>query len=161
MDVTLKKKGAGKMFWCVFLPLIFILADQLAKLAVNYFVKDNTVQIIPNFMNIINTKNPGFAFGIGKGVMWFVNILTPVLCIVIAYFLKDFDLQNKPLTSLGLCMLLAGAIGNFIDRIIYKEVTDFLDFIIFNHHFPTFNIADTCVVIGAVLLAIGMIKQNG
>ena len=75
-------------------------------------------------------------------------------------FLKDVNFQTKKLYSIAVILLIAGAIGNFIDRMVYKEVIDFIDFIIFGYDFPIFNIADICLVIGMIMFGIDVLLED-
>jgi signal peptidase II len=68
--------------------------------------------------------------------------------------MKDFDLKNNAFYSIALALVISGAIGNFIDRVIFKYVTDFLDFYIFGYDFPVFNVADICITIGVIMLLV-------
>ena len=76
------------------------------------------------------------------------------------YLLKEIDFKEKPLYSIAITLLIAGAIGNFIDRMLLGYVVDFLDFIIFGYNFPTFNVADMALVIGVTIFAIDIFKED-
>ena len=97
-------------------------------------------------------ENRGGAWGIFGGNLTLFIIITIISLGAMIFFFKDFNLKTDPLYSISLCLLIAGTIGNFIDRIIFKYVTDFLDFYIFGYDFPVFNVADICIVLGVGLL---------
>lgn len=115
-----------------------------------------SLPIIENFFHITSHRNKGAAWGILQGQMWFFYIITSIVVVLLIYYLHKHG-KGKKLLSTGLAFMLGGAIGNFIDRIFRKEVVDFLDFNIFGYPFPIFNIADSCLTIGVVLLIIYMI----
>ena len=71
--------------------------------------------------------------------------------------MKDFDLKNNFLYSISLILMISGTLGNFIDRVFRGEVIDFLHFIFFKYDFPIFNVADICLTIGVILLAISVL----
>ena len=113
-------------------------------------------QVIENFFHITSHRNQGAAWGILQGQMWFFYIVTVIVLIVLIYmFFKHA--KGNGLFSIALVFMFGGAIGNFIDRIFRKEVVDFLDFNIFGYNFPIFNIADSSLTIGVILLIIYMI----
>jgi len=77
---------------------------------------------------------------------------------VILYALKK--VRQERVLALSLSLILGGAIGNFIDRVRFGEVVDFVDVRIFTYHYPIFNVADSAVVIGGILLAISMLRTR-
>lgn len=130
--------------------IVLILIDQILKA----LMIDKTITVIPGFLNFTYTKNLGAAFGIGNPVVvLIISILLVVGIIIVITKYKDKITNYIPIT-----MLLAGGIGNIIDRIFRGYVIDFIDVNLFN--FPVFNIADICVVLGVIILIFEIIKKG-
>src|SRR5690625_4039580 len=91
--------------------------------------------------------------------MVFFYIVTICVIIGLVYYMEKYARDNK-LTAISLSLILGGAIGNFIDRLLRQEVVDFLDVMIFTYDFPIFNVADSCLVIGVILIFIAMIMEE-
>ena len=89
--------------------------------------------------------------------MWFFYIITAVALGAMFYFFKDTK-ENEWWLRLAIILLIAGTLGNFIDRLTLQYVRDFLDFVIFGYDFPVFNLADVFIVLGVILLIISIIK---
>src|SRR5699024_3039035 len=95
----------------------------------------------------------GAAWGILEGKMGFFYVITIIVVIGLIYYMQKYGRESSFL-ALSLSFVLAGAIGNFIDRVVRKEVVYFLDFNIFTYNYPIFNIADSVLVVGVILLLI-------
>ena len=131
--------------------------DQLSKwLVVRYLGADDIVTVIPGLLNFVYSRNTGVAFGIldaspmrGKAaiLVGFSLLMTTGIAIFI-WRLRETGLRLR--WSLGL--ILGGALGNLVDRVRGGSVVDFIDFHLAQHHWHTFNIADSAIVIGAILL---------
>ena len=135
-----------------------LILDILTKSAIvnNYALYDST-DIIPGFFSITRLHNNGAAWSILEGRMIFFYIITVIAIGAIFYFYRS---SKNDFQKLSLALILAGTIGNFIDRIRLGYVVDFLDFIIFGYDFPVFNVADMCLVIGCGLLIIHMLTDK-
>ncbi len=134
------------------LALFVIVLDQITKwIIVRYMEKGDSIQIIENFLYITSHRNRGAAWGILQGQMWFFYIVTTIVVIMLVLYIRSLK-PNQKLFGLALAFMLGGAIGNFIDRIFRKEVVDFIDTYIFTYDFPIFNIADSALVIGVVMI---------
>ena len=136
----------------VLFVLLLVLIDQISKIAMKVIssVNSESFTIIKNFFYITYAENTGAAFSILKGQRWFFVVMALVVCGIITFYIIKY--KPKPLEKFSLQLIVAGAIGNVIDRLVYGYVIDFLDFYIFCYDFPVFNIADCCITIGAVLL---------
>ena len=139
----------------LWLPLLVIVLDQLSKIiAVKYLFHKPAIEVLP-FFNFSLAFNTGAAFGFlhtasGWQNVFFISIAL-VVSAVIFYMASKLGPKDKwELTALML--ILGGALGNVIDRIRIQKVVDFLDFYANNWHFPTFNIADSAITIGAIIL---------
>lgn len=125
--------------------------DRLTKaLAERHLAGGPPVEIIPSVFQLRFTTNPGGAFGLFGGLTWLFVVVSVVVVIVVV--VASRDLPGR-LTAVALGLLLAGALGNLTDRLIRGpgfsgEVVDFLDF----HVWPVFNLADSAIVVGALLL---------
>ena len=137
---------------------ICILLDQSLKiLCLNSLAMGESINIISNFWNITLVSNTGAAFSILSSSTPFLIIVSLITIILIYFFfIKGQNLKTYQTILYGL--LLGGIIGNLIDRIIYGAVIDYLDFNIFGYNFPVFNLADTFIVIGVILIIIDIIR---
>ena len=115
-----------------------------------------SISVIPGFFRIVHAENPGAAFGIfaDSPSPWKIALLIDAsivtLMIVSALLWKDRDRLSR--TTIGLSLILGGAIGNLWDRIVNRQVVDFLLFYVGRYQWPAFNVADSAIVIGACLL---------
>ncbi|WP_141431261.1 signal peptidase II [Bacillus sp. 03113] len=142
------------------IALFVITLDQLTKwLIVKNMEIGESITIIDHFLYIVSHRNQGAAWGILQGKMWFFYLITVVVIIGIIYYIQKAA-KGKRLLGVALGMMLGGAIGNFIDRVVRKEVVDFINTYIFGYDFPVFNIADSSLVIGVGLLMIQMLKEE-
>ena len=120
-----------KMIWGFVIIIGCIGLDQITKAIARSSLKPKgSITIIKNFFKFTYVENKGGAWGAFSGKLWLFIIITVFALGVMFYLLKDFNLQNNKMYSIGLCLIIAGAIGNFIDRLALKYVTDFLDFYI-------------------------------
>jgi len=141
---------------CLALPLILAL-DQATKAVVEHSVPlYGSIAVIRGFFSITHVKNTGAAFGILAGdtgffrTGFFVIITIAALILILLIFRKIKE--NRVLVPLALAMVMAGALGNLVDRIRWGYVTDFLDLYWHAYHWPAFNIADSAITGGIVLL---------
>lgn len=140
--------------------ILFIAIDQVIKLIVSNTIKFNTmIEVIPNFFYLTNVHNDGAAFSIFSGNLIFLIMMT-LFSLGIVYFLFLKDKKIKGIETILVCMLLGGIIGNFIDRIVYGYVIDYLGFVIFNYEWPIFNFADSCIVGSVLILLILSLKED-
>lgn len=142
------------MIW-VILMIILVGLDQWTKWF--FFVnqdKFSHFEVIKDFFYLTYVENRGAAFGMMQNFRWGFLIITPVVLVfLIIYFIKN----RNTLLRTALAFFIAGAVGNFIDRLFRGFVVDFLDFYPFGYDFPVFNAADIFVNIGAALLIIYLI----
>jgi signal peptidase II len=140
--------------------LLFI--DQLTKtIVMRNMDLYQSIEIIPNFFSFTSHRNTGAAWSMMEGRMVFFYIITIIAVSIFLYFLiKDGDIVNKKVYTYSLLFIIAGALGNFIDRLIYKEVVDFLDFVIFKYNFPVFNVADILLTLGTIGFGFAVVILN-
>lgn len=135
-----------------------ILLDQLTKrIIVLTMDEGDSIEIIKDFFYISSHRNTGASFGIMSGAMNTFILITLVAFVLFYFLIKDVDIINKKIYSIGIIIMIAGAVGNFIDRVLFQEVVDFLDFVIFGYDFAIFNVADILLVIGVILFTIDII----
>jgi|SRR5690625_1280232 len=148
------------MYLYYLFALIVIGMDQLTKcLVIQKMDLYESIPIIDHFFYITSHRNAGAAWGILQGQMVFFYIVTIFVIIGLVYYMEKYARNNK-LTAVSLSLILGGAIGNFIDRLLRQEVVDFLDVMIFKYDFPIFNVADSCLVIGVILIFIATIMEE-
>ena len=146
--------------------LLVILADQFTKWLVRHDLPLNSSLPVTSFFNLVYIHNPGAAFSFLAGQpgwqRWFFTGLSLAASAFILWLLVRN--RGKALFSLALAFILGGALGNVIDRVLWGKVTDFLDFYITLHgqqwHWPAFNLADSAIFIGAVLLILDELRRS-
>ena len=110
-----------------------------------------SITVIENFFYITCHRNSGAAWGILQNGRYILIAVTTVLLAAMVFLI--IQIKIKPVRIL-FSLIIGGAIGNYIDRILYGGVVDFLDFYILGYNFPTFNAADSLIVIGSILFLI-------
>lgn len=138
------------MFLYYILALLIIGIDQITKyLTVMSIDLYEVVEVIPNILSWMYLRNTGAAWSILEGQMWFFYIVTFIVVIVVVYYLQKYGDQSR-LLSLSLSFVLAGSVGNVLDRIRLGYVVDMIrvEFI----DFPIFNVADMSLFVGVALL---------
>lgn len=142
------------------LSSIFLIIDIVVKLLVkSKLVFQQSIEIIDNFFYITYVKNTGAAWSILSGKQVFLILFSLIVVIMLFIYLYKKKTYTK-FETVGYGLLIAGAVGNLIDRVVYGYVIDYLNFYIFNYNFPIFNIADSCIVIGIMLLFISSWREK-
>lgn len=132
--------------------LIFLLIDIISKLIISNLLELNSsIVIIRNFFSITYVHNTGAAWSILSGRRLLLLIVTSILLLFIINYIRC-HMPSKKIDIIGDSMVLGGAIGNFIDRLFLGYVKDFLDFNLFGYNYPIFNLADSFIFIGLILL---------
>ncbi|MGF9942396.1 signal peptidase II [Priestia megaterium] len=136
------------------IALAVILIDQVTKwMIVKEMYYGQSITVIENFLYITSHRNKGAAWGILQGQMWFFYLITVVVVVGLIIYIQKLKKQDKWF-GIALALMLGGAIGNFIDRVVRKEVVDFVNTYIFTYDFPIFNVADSALVVGVIIMFI-------
>ena len=143
----------------LFITIIILVLDQITKFIIASSMKvGDSFEVIPNFLNITSHRNDGAAWGILSGKMSFFFIITIIILVVlIVFYIKEA--KNNLLMQIAISLLFAGALGNFIDRVLHGEVVDFVDTYISGYNFPIFNVADSSLTIGVLLIIIALLTD--
>ena len=144
------------------LILLFVAGDQAVKyLAVTYLQPDGPMTVIPGLLEFRYVENTGAAFSLLEGNMTLFYITTPILTLLLAYLYLRTPVRKRYLPLLAVYLfLIAGALGNLNDRILYRYVIDFIYFSLID--FPVFNVADiyvTCSIVVLFLLILFYFKD--
>ncbi len=152
---------AGSAKWYLLLALGVLIADQITKWWAQMSLPMAQAIKVTDFLNWFLIYNPGAAFSFLSQAdgwqRWFFTVIGIVAAIVIIWLLQK-NLQDRPF-CLALSLILGGAIGNVLDRLLYGAVVDFIDVHYDGWHWPAFNIADSAISIGATLIVIHEIRR--
>ncbi|MGH9592096.1 MAG: signal peptidase II, partial [Bryobacteraceae bacterium] len=155
---------ATRIHW-MWLALGILAADRATKAAVEaYMPLGYSHTMIPGFFTLVHAGNPGIAFGLladeqSHGVTIFLALATLLVCALLTWLLASRK-AGGALASTGIAVILGGAMGNLYDRLLHSSVTDFLYFHLGTHYWPAFNLADSAITIGAVLVGIELIFHH-
>ena len=150
-------KKLVETFLIIILAIIF---DQCVKILVSKIMIMNNfseLNLLP-FLNIVFVRNTGISFGMFSEGGNFGRYFFSLFSVTVGIFLIFLAiLSEKKIVCYGLCLVSSGALGNAIDRIYFGGVIDFIDFFVYNFHWPSFNFADVFITIGVFLLLIDSI----
>ncbi len=142
------------ILWCI-LIVGLVLLDQITKILVaTNMTLYESIPVIPNIVSITYIHNRGAAWGMFSEHRWVFLLITAVAIIIMPIILYRYR-KVHVLFSISLSMIIAGAIGNMIDRVFLGYVVDFIEATFVD--FPVFNVADICVTLGALLMAFYLI----
>ena len=151
------------MFRWLWVAVAVLLLDQATKLiALAKLALHESVALAP-FLNLTLVYNKGAAFGFlssasGWQNLFFIGVAL-VACAVILYLLRRLG-DNYRLLAVALMLVLGGAIGNLLDRLLYGHVVDFIDVYYRGWHWPAFNVADSAITVGVALLALRLLTER-
>lgn len=139
---------------------VSLILDQVIKVLVTSNMKvGSSITIIPRFFEIYYLQNKGAAFSSFQGMRYILILISFIIFIGLIKHIKSNKITKKvEIISLG--MIMGGLVGNLIDRILYGYVIDYLSFTFFGYSFAVFNLADSLIVIGVILLAIDIIRSD-
>ena len=143
-------------------PLFFLILslavvlDQLTKYLASTFINPyEPIEVLP-VLNLVNVKNVGAAFGLfsSLGNVFFIVVTLVAIAIILFLAIKEKD------GFVGLTLILSGAVGNLIDRLVFGHVRDFIDLHACSYHWPAFNVADSALTVGIAVLIIGSLFKK-
>lgn len=142
------------------ISLISFILDRLLKsFIISFITYQESIYLINNFFYLTYVKNTGGAWSILSGNTFLLLIIGLIaIGILIYYLLKKEEFSIFEIISFGL--LIGGILGNFIDRLIYKGVIDYIGLIFGKYYFPIFNLADICIVVGTFILIIDTVRSD-
>ena len=158
-----QEPGVGMLGW-LWLSAVVIILDQLTKLWITeeYVLGERTP--VFSFFNIVRAHNHGAAFSFladaGGWQRWFFAGIALVVSTMLFFWLRKLPKTDR-WVAVALTLILGGALGNLYDRIVLGYVVDFLDFYWGTSHFPAFNVADSAISVGAVMLGLDIIRNPG
>lgn len=161
MSSSPKKPVNTNVYW-LWLSLLIIVADQLSKGAIRQQFGLYEIEEITSWFNLTRLHNTGAAFSFlanaGGWQQWFFVVLGVAVSLGVMIWLRLVP-KNNQMLAIGLCLVIGGALGNVIDRVVLGYVVDFIDFHLGQYHWPAFNIADIAIVSGAGLLILDSFRE--
>ncbi len=154
------RKSTGLLLW-LGIAVIVVLLDQVSKITMSRLLEYGQSEMITPYFNLVMVYNQGAAFSFlansGGWQRWFFSGLALVVSLVLIWMLHKNTTQR--LFCWALTLILGGAVGNLIDRLLYGHVIDFLDFHIGTLHWPAFNVADSAITVGAALFVLDELRR--
>ena len=155
----------NKYLYLLILSNVMIILDQVTKFMVATKIPlYYSIEVIHGLLNITHVRNSGVAFGLFadqnleyKALIFVVVSAVAAVAILVIFYQSP---EAKILANTGLILIFSGAVGNMIDRVVHKEVIDFVDIYFRNFHWPAFNVADSCITIGVTMMIIDLFKHH-
>ncbi|MDD4871097.1 MAG: signal peptidase II [Kiritimatiellae bacterium] len=141
------------------LSFFIALLDQVTKYLIRQKLLVGHITVIPDFFDICYVQNTGAAWGIMQGLNSWLVILSIVMLGLIIIFRKSI-LQDTLIHRIAIGLMIGGIVGNLVDRVRLGYVVDFLHFFWRNHHFPSFNVADSAICVGVALYVISQFFEK-
>jgi signal peptidase II len=151
------------------LAVAVLIVDQVTKAIIISQLKiGERIPVIGEFFQITSHRNAGAAFGVLSGQRWFFLVVTTIVAGLLIWYIRSSYSKGLRLAPLAYCLILGGAIGNFIDRVRFGEVVDFLKFRFqfdwfgspVDYTYPIFNVADSAIVIGVIMAIIQLWRER-
>ena len=162
--MTITSRIAANRYSPFAVALLVALLDRITKMEARASLSSYIgVPVIPGLLRLVHTENPGAAFSFlseGNPILRsfvLISVSTAVLCLVASALWKNHPHFATPLVRTGLALILGGAAGNLYDRVIFGTVTDFIEVYHGAWTFPVFNVADSAITVGAILLLFDML----
>jgi signal peptidase II len=150
----------NKYYWVSSIIGLVLILDQATKYLVEKHVRlYETITVVPGFFNLTHVRNRGAAFGILADVpgiwrsLFFISVAV-IAVAVIGYLIRT---AKERVHIIAFSLIAGGAVGNLVDRVRYSEVVDFIQWYVKDYYWPSFNIADSAISIGVVLLFVDML----
>ncbi|WP_276355905.1 signal peptidase II [Cohnella caldifontis] len=140
--------------------LVFLIDYVSKKVVVNTIRENDQIKVLGNFFWLTSIRNRGAAFSIMQEQRWFFLTVTVVVAGAIIWYVQRSYRTGSRLLLVALGMILGGALGNFLDRALYGEVVDFLQFNFGSYTFPVFNLADSGICVGVALVILDSLLSN-
>jgi signal peptidase II len=152
--------------WLLLISMVVIVADRLTKMWVSqHILLGGAIPVVPHLLRITHWTNDGAAFSLFAdsaspgAVRWGLVTFTMIAAVAVLVALVRLGSRFTP-TTIALALILAGALGNVHDRILYGSVVDFIEVHVLSYHWPDFNVADSAVVTGACLLLLDSLRNR-
>ena len=159
----MKEKTMGMIHW-LWLSLAVLVLDQLSKYTIveNLYLYER-ISVIPSFFSLTLAYNTGAAFSFlsnqGGWQRWFLSIVAAIVSIFLVSWLRRME-KGEGWQACSMALILGGALGNLYDRVAHGYVVDFLLVYYKDWHFPSFNVADVAITIGAAMLVLDMFREQ-
>ncbi|NKI75315.1 lipoprotein signal peptidase [Dickeya sp. CFBP 2040] len=151
-----KSTGATGLRWLWLAALVLVVDLGSKQWVMTHFQLGESLQLVP-FFNFTYAHNYGAAFSFladkGGWQRWLFAVIALVIIVALLAMMHRSSASQK-LNNIAYAMIIGGAIGNLADRLVHGYVIDFLDFYVDNWHYPTFNLADSAIVVGALLIVL-------
>lgn len=144
---------------------LIILLDQFSKfLVLKYLPLHSRMEIFPGVFDLVHVRNTGGAFSLFAGghSPWRTGLfvgLTTVVLVIILFAYRKLGPEDR-WSRIAYTCIVSGALGNLVDRLRFGEVVDFLDFYVGSYHWPAFNVADSAITVGAILLGVSLFRNK-
>lgn len=160
------RRSKHVVYWSLGSGIVLTLVDQITKAMASAWLNPlDPVKLIPNHLHLTLVHNRGAAFGVFRTIPdpWRIILFTVISILASGILIHMFRSrpENSRIVPIAITLIAAGAVGNFIDRIRFGHVVDFIDTFPFGYHFPTFNVADSCITVGVTLMMYFLLFLEG